>query len=130
VSLIVVIEDHVQNARMVEKLLTRAGHKVLVAHDGENGLTTIFENQPDLALIDLGLPDIDGQTVIGLIRQQPEYNNLPLIVFTAWPQETAYEMAEKYGCNGVIIKPVDPARFAQQVASFIKKEETDSGIFS
>ena len=124
-SLIMLIEDHVQNARMVEKLLTRAGHKVLIANDGETGLSTIFENHPDIVLMDLGLPDIDGQTVIGLIRQESGFEKMPIIVFTAWPEETAYEMADKYGCDGVIVKPVDPARFAGQVASFIKKEETE-----
>jgi CheY-like chemotaxis protein len=125
VSLIMLIEDHVQNARMVGKLLTRAGHKVLIANDGETGLNTIFENHPDIVLIDLGLPDIDGQTVIGLIRQQPEFSKTPIVVFTAWPEETAYDMAEKYGCDGIIVKPIDPARFAGQVADFIKKEETE-----
>lgn len=125
-SLILVVEDHVQNARLVEKLLTRAGHKVLVAHDGETGLTTLFENRPDIVLIDWGLPDIDGQTVIGLIRQQPEYAKLPIVVFTAWPEETAHDMAEKYGCDGIIVKPIDTARFAAQVADFIRNQETDS----
>ena len=125
-SLILVIEDHVQNTRLVEKLLTRAGNKVLVANDGETCLTTLFENRPDVVLIDLGLPDIDGQTVIGLIRQQPEYNDTPIVVFTAWPEETAYEMAEKYGCDGIITKPIDLARFATQVANFIRNQETDS----
>ncbi|MDQ7024397.1 MAG: response regulator [Anaerolineae bacterium] len=124
-SLIVVIEDHVQNARMVEKLLTRAGHKVLVANDGETGLTMIFENQPDIALVDLGLPDIDGQTVVALVRQQPNLHDMPLVVFTAWPIETAYEMIEKYGCNGIISKPIDPALFAKQVESYIPTSEAN-----
>jgi CheY-like chemotaxis protein len=124
-SLIMLIEDHVQNARMVEKLLSRAGHKVLIANDGETGLSTIFEHHPDIVLMDLGLPDIDGQTVIGLIRQEATFAKMPIIVFTAWPEETAYEMADKYGCDGVIVKPIDPTRFAGQVAGFIKKEETE-----
>jgi CheY-like chemotaxis protein len=127
-SLIMLIEDHVQNARMVEKILSRAGHQVLVANDGETGLNTIFENHPDIILLDLGLPDIDGQTVIGLIRQEPEFKKMPIIVFTAWPEETAYDMAQKYGCDGIIVKPIDPARFATQVSDFINKTTTNSGV--
>lgn len=122
-SLIVVIEDHIQNARMVEKLLTRAGHKVLVANDGETGLTMIFENEPDIALVDLGLPDIDGQTVVALVRQQPNLQDMPLVVFTAWPEETALEMTEKYGCNGIISKPIDTALFAKQVEGYIPTQK-------
>lgn len=116
---IVVIEDNEQNARMAAKLLRRAGHEVLIAEDGETGLTTIFDNVPDLVLIDLGLPDIDGQTVIALIRQNDEVKHLPLIAFTAWPEATAHQMAEAYGCDGVITKPIDTRNFADQIENYM-----------
>ncbi len=119
-SLIVVIEDNAQSARMASKLLRRADYKVIVAEDGETGLTSVFESNPDLVLIDLGLPDIDGQTVIALIRQQEELTNLPIIAFTAWPQETAEGMAKAYGCDGVITKPIDTRAFADQITSFLE----------
>lgn len=117
--LIVVIEDNPQSARMAAKLLRVAGNKVIVAQDGEEGLTAVFENNPDLVLIDLGLPDIDGQTVIALIRQQPEQAGIPIVAFTAWPEDTAHDMASKYGCDGVITKPINTRTFAEQVASFL-----------
>ncbi len=120
-SLIVVIEDNAQNARMAAKLLGNAGHKVMIAEDGENGLTTVFENNPDLVLIDLGLPDIDGQTVIALIRQQPALQTVPIIAFTAWPEDTAHSMAKAYGCDGVITKPINTRAFAGQVGSYLEK---------
>jgi CheY-like chemotaxis protein len=91
-----------------------------VAEDGELGLTTIFENQPELVLIDLGLPDIDGQTVIALVRQQPNLQAIRLIAFTAWPPETAHMMAQAYGCDGVITKPINTRTFAKEVESFLK----------
>jgi two-component system cell cycle response regulator DivK len=119
--LIVVIEDNPQNARMVTKLLHRAGYDIITAEDGETGLTTVFENQPDLVLIDLGLPDIDGQTIVGLLRQQPNLEHIPLIAFTAWPEETAHSMASAYGCDGVIIKPIDTRAFADQIEAFLNK---------
>lgn len=118
-SLIVVIEDNAQSARMAEKLLTKAGYKVMLAEDGELGLTLVFENHPDLILIDLGLPDIDGQTVIALIRQQADLQQVPIIAFTAWPQETAHDMATAYGCDGVIVKPIDTRTFADQIATYL-----------
>ncbi|MBC8098405.1 MAG: response regulator [Armatimonadetes bacterium] len=124
-ALIVVVEDNAQNARMAAKLLRNAGHQVLVAEDGEIGLTTVFEHQPDLVLIDLGLPDLDGQTVIALIRQQPTLQKTPLIAFTAWPIDTAQTMAQAYGCDGVITKPINTRTFAAQVEAFMKGKVTD-----
>lgn len=124
-SLIVVIEDNAQSARMVEKLLRKAGHKVLLAEDGEAGLMTVMESQPDLVLIDLGLPDIDGQTIVGLLRQQTDLAHLLLIAFTAWPEATAQSMAEAYGCDGVITKPIDTRTFASQVDGYLKDKATE-----
>ncbi|GAB4516258.1 MAG: hypothetical protein OHK0046_21290 [Anaerolineae bacterium] len=121
-SLVVIIEDNPQNARMAAKLLRNADYKVMVAEDGEMGLTTVFENNPDLVLIDLGLPDIDGQTVIALIRQQPGLEDTAVIAFTAWPEETAHSMAKAYGCDGVITKPINTRTFAEQVGAYISNK--------
>lgn len=121
--LIVLIEDNHDNARLAEKLLTKAGSKVVIASDGEMGLTMVFENRPDLVLIDLGLPDIDGQTIVGLLRQHPEFEQLKIIAFTAWPQETAHEMAIAYGCDGVITKPINTRTFAASVVQFLPVTE-------
>lgn len=122
-TLIVLIEDNEQNARMAAKLLKHAGYQVVVAEDGEVGLTTVFENNPQLVLLDLGLPDIDGQTVVSLIKQQPDLENIPVIAFTAWPEATAHSMAEAYGCDGVITKPINTRTFASQVAAYLNKAE-------
>jgi two-component system, cell cycle response regulator DivK len=120
-SHIIVIEDNAANARMAFKLLQHAGHEVVVAEDGEMGLTAAFTSQPDLVLVDLGLPDMDGQTVVAMLRQQPELAETPIIAFTAWPQETAFEMAQAYGCDGVITKPIDTRAFAAQIESYLAK---------
>ena len=116
---IAVIEDDPQISRMVVKLLSKAGHQVLCFATGEEGLTTALAEPPDLMLIDLGLPDIDGQTVIALLRQQANMAKTPLIAFTAWPQDTAFSMAKAYQCDGVITKPIDTRTFVKQVEAFI-----------
>lgn len=118
-SLIVVIEDNADNARLVAKLLRPTGHQVLLAEDGETGLMTVFENLPELVLVDLGLPDIDGQTVVGMIRQQDGLEHTQVIAFTAWPEHTAHQMAMAYGCDGVITKPIDTRAFAGQVSAYL-----------
>lgn len=116
---IVLIEDNALNARLAERLLMKAGHTVETLTDGEQGYAHVIENPPDIVLLDLGLPDIDGQTVAALIRQNPALYNLPVVAFTAWPEAMAAEIAEAYGCDGVINKPIDTRRFAQQVESYL-----------
>jgi CheY-like chemotaxis protein len=121
-SLIVVIEDNIHNAKLVDKVLRKSGHKVILAEDGEMGLTKVFENNPDLVLIDLGLPDIDGQTVVALLRQQETLDKTALIAFTAWPPDTAHSMAVAYGCDGVITKPIDTRTIVEQIERFITEK--------
>ncbi len=118
-STIVLIEDNEQNARMAAKLLRHVGHQVLLAEDGEGGLNLLAESEPHLILVDLGLPDMDGQTVVALLRQQAALNHVPIIAFTAWPQNTAMQMAQAYGCDGVITKPIDTRAFAGQIESYL-----------
>ncbi len=127
-ALIVIIEDNPQNARMAAKLLRRRQHTVLLAENGEVGLAMLDEamldeQHPDLLMVDLGLPDIDGQTVISVTRQHPEYRNLPIIAFTAWPTDTASTIAHAYGCNGIISKPINTRTFAAQVEAFLKEPD-------
>ena len=128
-SRIVIIEDNHDSSRMAAKLLRHAGHEVVVAEDWEVGLTTVFSQLPDLVLIDLGLPDIDGQTVIALIRQQPSLEHVPLVAFTAWPEGTAHNMAKAYGCDGVITKPIDTRAFANQIQAYLDGVHTNGGYF-
>jgi DNA-binding response OmpR family regulator len=117
---IIVVEDNPQTTRMVVKLLSRAGHTVETALTGEEGLIKILGNTPDLLLIDFGLPDIDGQTIVSLIRQTPELVGTPVIAFTAWPPDSAHKMAQAYKCDGVILKPINTRAFARAVEAFLR----------
>src|SRR5258708_1192173 len=118
---IVLIEDNPQTARMVTKLLRLQGHSINAAPTGEEGLLQIMDDAPNLILIDLGLPDIDGQTSIPIMRQQVDLMATPIIAFTAWPPATARKMAKAYGCDGVITKPIDTRTFPQQIEAFLRQ---------
>jgi CheY-like chemotaxis protein len=121
-SVIIIIDDNHENVRLAARLLS-PHHQVMVANDGESGLTLVFDHQPDIALVDLGLPDIDGQTIIGMIRQNPVLAHMRVVAFTAYPEETAYEIARVYGCDGVIIKPIDTRVFVKQVEDILCQEQ-------
>ena len=119
---ILVIEDIFDNAELVRKALTPRNYQVLHAKDAETGLQMALDETPDLILLDLGLPDYDGQTLAGWLRAEAKLNDTPIIAFTAWPQETARKMVESYGCDGYISKPIVSIKaFADQIASYLKK---------
>jgi len=119
---ILVIDDNDDHIELVSRILSARGYTVLAATDGESGLQAAIDHQPDLILMDLGLPDVDGQTLVGWMRRVPELSHTPIIAVTAWPPETARKMAEAYGCNGYISKPIIRVTdFADQVAACLHR---------
>jgi two-component system, cell cycle response regulator DivK len=118
---ILMIEDILDNAELARKMLNAGGYEVLHAEDAESGLRMAQELKPDLILLDLGLPDYDGQTLAGWLRADRQTAHIPIVACTAWPAESARAMSESYGCNGFIGKPLPPTRqFLAQIAAFFK----------
>ncbi|MCE9644714.1 MAG: response regulator [Chloroflexi bacterium] len=118
---ILLIEDIPDNVALVRKALAPREYEVVHAADAESGLRLALAHLPDLILLDLGLPDYDGQTLAGWLRAERVLDSTPIIAFTAWPHETAKQMVDSYGCNGYISKPIVKVKdFAAQVASFLK----------
>ncbi len=115
------IEDNPNNAMLVKRILEAQADDISIAHawTGESGLQMAIEKHPDLILLDLGLPDIDGQTIAAFIRRIPELEHVPMIAVTAWPQETAMEMVRAYGCDDYIGKPIDSRKFVDMVQSYL-----------
>ncbi|MFQ5399842.1 MAG: response regulator [Anaerolineae bacterium] len=114
------IEDNYANRLLIERTLEPHGYRLLHAADGETGVKLALEEKPDLILVDMGLPDIDGQTIVTLMRQIPELEGVPIVAVTAWPADTALEMAQRYGCDGCITKPINVRNFPDQVAAYLK----------
>jgi CheY-like chemotaxis protein len=118
---ILIVEDIPDNAELARKMLLAGGYEVFHASDAEGGLKMAQEIKPDLILLDLGLPDYDGQTLAGWLRADPGTARIPIVVCTAWPEETARAMAESYGCNGYIGKPLPKTnQFLSKIGTFLK----------
>lgn len=114
------IEDNHANRLLVERVFEKMPeYRLIQASDGESGVGLALDEKPDLILVDMGLPDIDGQTVVTLVRQIPELKNTPIVAVTAWPEEKAQEIAARYGCNGCITKPIDIRLFPTQIAQYL-----------
>jgi two-component system cell cycle response regulator DivK len=117
------IEDNYANKLLVERVLAPFGYRLLHASDGESGVSLAIEEKPDLILVDMGLPDVDGQTVVTLLRQIPEMKGTPIVAVTAWPPDKAMEIAQRYGCDGCITKPIDIRTFPGEVAVYLEKHK-------
>jgi DNA-binding response OmpR family regulator len=118
---ILVIDDNVDHLELVRRTLTARGYQVLLAVNAETGLQLAIEQRPDVLVIDLGLPDVDGQTLIGHLKHMAAFADTPIIACTAWPEETARSMVEMYGCDGYISKPIRTADFANRIASYLRR---------
>jgi len=117
---ILIMEDNAHQSRLMRRLLEHAGYVVLEAADGESGLRTAMASIPDLILLDMGLPDLDGQTVVGLLKGSTLLAQTPVVAVTAWPEDYAAEMAKAYGCDGYLSKPISAHLFAEQVSAYLR----------
>jgi DNA-binding response OmpR family regulator len=118
---ILLIEDIPDNAELVRRTLSATDYKVIHAADAETGLHLALAECPDLILLDLGLPDYDGQTLAGWLRAEATLEATPIVALTAWPEATARQMVESYGFDGYICKPITKvATFVSQIQSFLK----------
>jgi len=120
VTRILMIEDNPDNAELTRKILMSAGYEVIHALEAEKGFELALSEQPHLILLDLGLPDYDGQTLAGWLRAEPKTAHIPIVAYTAWPDETARQMVESYGCVGYISKPIVRVNaFLSKIASYL-----------
>ena len=116
---VLLIEDSLANTILVERVLEANGYQMFHAANGETGIQMAVEKVPDLVLIDIGLPDVDGHTVVTLLRQVDELDGVPLVAITAWPADIAKDMCDRYGYDGVIIKPISVRHFPKQIAKYL-----------
>lgn len=113
------IEDYPDNALLTARVLESHGIKFLHAENGRTGLAFAREHRPDLVLLDLGLPDMDGRAVATQLRQIEGLEQMPIIVVTAWPPEVAANIVKGHRCSGYICKPIDVMTFAKQVLGYL-----------
>ena len=111
------IEDDPNNRRLVQKLLGAAGHEVIEAEGGVEGIRLARETLPDLVLVDINIPDLDGYEVTLRLRGIPALKDVPIVAITA---EADRDSTLAVGCDGFISKPIDAAHFAQTIDRFLK----------
>jgi two-component system, cell cycle response regulator DivK len=116
---ILLVEDTPANRALATKLLSAAGHEVLTAENAETGIVLARERLPDLVLMDLGLPEMDGWHALTEIRADDRSAGLRVIAFTAHAMVGDRERALAWGFDGYLSKPIDFATFADSVAGYL-----------
>jgi two-component system cell cycle response regulator DivK len=116
----VVIDDNAINAELATYVLEAAGFAVVIAADAQQALACIASFQPDVALVDIQLPGMDGLSLVRLLKSQASTRQLVLIAFTAFAMKGDEAKMRAAGCDGYIAKPIDVAKFAAQVRDCLK----------
>jgi two-component system cell cycle response regulator DivK len=116
---ILVVEDNERNLKLVRDVLEYVGYDVRVARTAEDGIALAVKEPPDLVLMDLQLPGIDGMEALRRLRENPRTADIPVVAVTAQAMKQDRERALEVGFNGYIEKPISVRAFPDQVRSFL-----------
>ena len=115
-SRVLVVDDNVDVADMLVVMLQMFGHEVQAAYSGQTALETAVEYQPDVVLLDIGLPDMDGYEVARRLRRQPQTKDVWLIAMTGYGQDSDRQRSEEAGFDHHLVKPVDSQKLQDLLA--------------
>ncbi|RMO77962.1 Response regulator receiver [Pseudomonas syringae pv. philadelphi] len=118
---IMIVEDNAANMRLAQLLLNSAGHTVLCATDAETGLKLAREHQPDLILMDIQLPEMDGLKATSLLKKDASTAAIPVVALTAMAMKEDEEKIRLAGCNAYIIKPLRYQELYRVIDSLLDK---------
>ena len=116
---ILLIEDNEQNRYLCTFLLENHGYDVVTAPDGAAGIELAGRIRPDLILLDIQLPVLDGYAVARELRHNPELESIPIIAVTSYAMTGDREKTIEAGCNGYIEKPINPETFVVEIERFL-----------
>src|SRR6266498_5760837 len=126
---ILYIEDNADNQRLVLRILEARGYTVVLANDGPQGIALARESRPAMILVDINIPGLDGYETTTLLRNMEHLRGVPVVAVTADSRIGARERSLVAGCDGYIIKPIDPRTLTEQLQEFLagKREELPQG---
>jgi CheY-like chemotaxis protein len=116
---ILLVEDNEMNREMLSRRLERKGHSVISAHDGEQGLFLAGSEAPDVILMDISLPLMNGWEVTRLLKSNEHTRHIPIIALTAHALVTDRNTALDAGCDDYDTKPIDFARLEKKIESLL-----------
>lgn len=124
---ILYVEDNPQNMRLVRKFLMMAGYEMLEAVTGLNGIAIAEKQQPDLILMDVNLPDIDGLEATARLKASPQLAHIPVVALTANAMHGDRERCIAAGCDGYIPKPITKSELLNTIAHLLAWQSGAAG---
>ena len=118
---ILLVEDHPDNRVLARKLLERAGFQVVEAVDGRQALEQVAARRPDLVLLDMSLPEVDGWTVARTLRQSPAFKDLLIVALTAHAMDGDRERVLEAGCDEFLTKPISIPTFIPTIRRVLER---------
>lgn len=116
---ILLVEDNDLNRDMLSRRLVRGGYEVIIAEDGARGVAMVKSDRPDLILMDMSLPDIDGWEATRRIKATPELRKIPIIALTAHAMATDRDKALEAGCDDYDTKPIELQRLLGKIETLL-----------
>lgn len=117
---ILYVEDNPENRMLIRRVLEADGFRVLLASNATEALQILQQERPDVMLVDVSMPDVDGYTLTTRVKSMPEFERLPIVALTANVMRGEQERARQAGCDGYIPKPVDIDVLSEQIERFIR----------
>jgi two-component system, cell cycle response regulator DivK len=124
---ILLIEDNSQNRYLATFLLEQRGHQVIPAESGPEGIKLAHQVQPELILLDIQLPVMDGYAVARMLRQNWALRDVPIVAVTSYAMVGDRERAMAAGCSGYLEKPIVPETFVREVEGYAKAPPQSGG---
>ena len=118
---ILVVDDNEKNVELLEAVLLAAGYDVLKAYDGKQAIEAIGKERPDLLLLDIMMPQLDGFQVCGMLRKDPQNSNLPIIMATSKDKESDIVQSLEKGADDYIVKPIDKKTLLAKIEDMLVK---------
>jgi CheY-like chemotaxis protein len=116
---ILYIEDDKGSQRLVKRVLESHGYTIFIAGEGLEGIAIARQEKPNLILMDINLPTMDGQEITTRLRSLPNFSNIPIVAVTANTSPGSRQQALAAGCTGFLTKPIDVIEFPRQVEAFL-----------
>lgn len=113
------VEDNPENRLLIRRLLLSGGYQVVEAENAKRALDLLHKYQPDLILMDINMPDVDGYTLTSRIKEMPKLMRVPIVAITANVMRGDRERTLEAGCDGYIEKPINVDTFLDQIARFL-----------
>ena len=118
---VLIVEDSAVIRRLIEVCLRPASLEVVMREDGPTGLSAAISEKPDLLVLDIGLPEMDGWEVLDRLRSDARTKELPVLVLTAHAEEESRRRADEGGADAFVTKPFQPNDFRQEVLNLLAR---------